>query len=73
MERIGLIVNLNRLFKYWLFLIIGLSLIFYGIIGNYENNRQIHMNLSDNEIIERAKALGMVDLKDQLIENTNNE
>ncbi len=73
MERIGLVVNLNRLFKYWLFLMIGISLIFYGIIGSYENSRQIHMNISDAEIIERAKALGMIDLKDQLIENTNNE
>lgn len=73
MERIGLIVNLNRLFKYWIVLMIGISLIFYGIIGGYENSRQIHMHISDAEIVERAKALGMIDLKDQLIENKNNE
>ncbi|MBF4695806.1 hypothetical protein [Fusibacter ferrireducens] len=73
MERIGLVVNLNRLFKYWIALMIGISLICYGVLGSYENSRQTHMRLSDAEIVERAKALGMVDLKEQLYENETHE
>lgn len=71
MEQLGIIVNIRRLFKYWLLLILGLSLIFYGIIGYYENRQMIMLNISDAEIIERAKDLGMIEIKDQIIEKTN--
>lgn len=71
MEQLGIIVNIRRLFRYWLLLIVGLSLIFYGIIGYYENRQMIKLNISDEEIIQRAKELGMIEIKDHIIEKTN--
>lgn len=66
MNKLGLIVNLKRLFFYWIFLIVGMSLIFIGVMGYYENQRRTASYLSDAEIIERAKTLGMVEIKERL-------
>jgi len=66
MNKLGLIVNLKRLFFYWIFLIVGMSLIFIGVMGYYENQRRTASYLSDAEIIVRAKTLGMVEIKERL-------
>ncbi len=73
MEQLGIIVNIRKLIKYWVLLVIGLSLIFYGVIGYYENRQLIMQNISDEEIIERAKGLGMIEIKDQVLDNTSKE
>lgn len=42
----------------------------YGVITYYEDKRVFETDLSDDEIIERAKSLGLVELKEQI--STNN-
>ncbi len=62
------------MFAYFILLIVGLSLMSYGVITYYEDQRAFEASLSDDEIIERAKSLGLVELKEQIpSKNTNSE
>jgi len=54
-------LNYKKLSYYFLILIMGMSLIMFGII-NIAAER-FNKELSDSEIIERAKDLGMVEIK----------
>lgn len=63
MKSFDVIVNGRRMRGYVVLLILGLTLIFAGIQMALQEARY---ELSDAEIIERAKALGMVELKDTL-------
>lgn len=71
MRQMGLIVNTRKLLNYFIMLIIGISLIFYGVLSYYDDFRGFTSNLSDEEIIIRAKALGMVEVKDLIKDDKN--
>jgi hypothetical protein len=61
-------IRYRKLSYYFLFLIIGMSFIVFGFI-----NIAIDINnteLTDNEIIEKAKDLGMVEIK-EVFENND--
>lgn len=73
MEKLGLVINLKKLLQYWILLMVGIAFIFIGIIGYYENQNAIKSKMSDTEIIERAKALGMVDAKTEIMNNSDAE
>jgi uncharacterized membrane protein YidH (DUF202 family) len=66
MKSFGLMFNTKRMFIYFILLIIGLSLMTYGILSYYDDRRTFDRALSDEEIIERAKALGLVEVKDKI-------
>jgi hypothetical protein len=61
-------LNFKRLSVYFLFLLIGMSMISFGLMNIAYDLQQ--SEITDEEIIERAEALGMVELKKQL-EETN--
>ncbi|MGM0379652.1 MAG: hypothetical protein ACQEQE_07885 [Bacillota bacterium] len=63
-------LNFKKLTIYFFILIFGMSLIVYSMLDfmTLKNSQEI----SDKEIIRRAKDLGMVEVKKQL-ENKKNE
>ncbi|MDH8679821.1 hypothetical protein QE109_16805 [Fusibacter bizertensis] len=65
-KTMGLVFNIKKMFTYFVLLIIGLSLMAYGVLSYFQDQQIFHSMLSDDEIIERAKGLGMVELKDQI-------
>lgn len=66
MEFAGLVLKPKKIIASLLLLILGLSLIFYGLTLIYIDNTRFHTKMSDQEIIERAKKLGLIELKDYL-------
>lgn len=66
MKSFGLTFNTKRMFIYFILLIIGLSLMAYGVLSYYDDRRTFDMTMSDEEIIQRAKALGLVEVKDKI-------
>lgn len=71
MRQVGLIFNSKKLLTYFIMLIFGISLMFYGVLSYYEDLRGFSSELSDDEIIMRAKALGMVEVKDLIKDDEN--
>lgn len=71
MRQIGLIFNSKKLFTYFVMLVIGISLMFYGVLSYYEDFRVFSNTISDEEVIMRAKALGMVEVKDLIKDDGN--
>lgn len=71
MRAIGLIFNTKRVFVYFLLLVLGLSMMAFGIISYYFDTKSYESNITDAEIISRAKALGMVEVKELI--NTDEE
>ncbi len=71
MRQIGLIFNSKKLFTYFVMLVVGISLMFYGVLSYYEDFRVFSNTISDEEIILRAKALGMVEVKDLIKDDGN--
>lgn len=71
MKEIGLVFNTKKMLRYFAFLIVGLSLIFYSAISYYEQLRLFDQRLTDEEIIMRAKALGLVEITEQIKDNKN--
>jgi hypothetical protein len=68
MEQLGLIVNTKKIMRALIVLIIGLSLMFYGIIGYFADYVSTQQKVSDTEIIERAKTLGLVEPREIIID-----
>ena len=66
MKSFGLMFNTKRVFIYFILLILGLSLMAYGVLSYYDDRRTFDMTLSDEEIVKRAKALGLVEVKDKI-------
>ncbi len=62
----GLVVNPKKVFGAIALVIFGVSSIFYGLTALYIELTHFEVKLTDAEIIERAKKLGMVELKDYL-------
>jgi hypothetical protein len=67
-ENLGLIVNTKKIMRALILLVVGLSLMFYGIIGFFADYVSTHQKISDTEIIERAKDLGMVEPKEIILD-----
>jgi hypothetical protein len=62
-------LNLKRLSLYFVFLVLGMSMISFGLMNiAYDLQNE---EMTDQEIIQRAEDLGMVELKEQL--NKTNE
>lgn len=61
-------LNLKRLSLYFIFLLIGMSMISFGLMNIAYDLQKTE--ITEEEIIERAEALGMVEIKKQL-EKTN--
>ncbi len=59
-------INTKRLYRYFVLLIIGFSLLFYGIINLVIKDHSME-TMSDEEIIERAKDLGMIGIDDKIL------
>lgn len=66
MEFAGLIQKPKKVIASLLLLILGISLIFYGMTLIYIDSTRFQTKLSDAEIIERAKKLGLIELKDYI-------
>lgn len=62
-------INVKKIYRYFALLIIGLSLVFYGIIDMVIEDHSMDV-MSDAEIIERARELGMVGINEVYLENT---
>lgn len=71
MKEIGLVFNTKKMLQYFTLLIVGLALMFYSVISYYEQQRLFEQRLTDEEVIIRAKALGLVELTEQIKEKTN--
>lgn len=66
MEFAGLILKPKKVIASLLLLILGISLIFYGMTLIYIDSTRFLTKLSDAEIVERAKKLGLIELKDYI-------
>lgn len=65
-------INMKKMIRYVIAMIIGLSLTVYGVI-DLTVAKYGPKPMSDAEIIERAKDLGMVDIKEEWLESQENE
>ncbi|MBE0449971.1 MAG: hypothetical protein IBX70_03905 [Clostridia bacterium] len=65
MRAYGLLFNGKRIFAYYVMLIMGLAMIFGGMISYNAQVNGFKSTLSDDEIIERARGLGMVEIKEK--------
>lgn len=59
-------INMKKVYRYGILLVIGLSLIFYGTI-KFVIKDHSQVEPSDQEIIQRARGLGMLGLEDKLL------
>lgn len=66
MKSFGLMFNTKRIFCYFVLLIIGLSLMTYGVLSYYDERRTFEASITDEEIILRAKALGLVEVTEKI-------
>ncbi len=65
MRAYGLLFDRKKVFTYYILLILGLAMIFGGLISYYNQINGFKSTLSDEEIIERARGLGMVEIKEK--------
>jgi hypothetical protein len=63
---------MKRIFRYGILMIIGMSLCFYGLVTFMVREPEV-IELTDQEIVERAKELGMVPITEKLLNTENNE
>lgn len=66
MEFAGLVLKPKKIIASLLLLILGLSLIFYGMTLIYIDSTRFQSKMTDAQVIERAKKLGLIELKDYL-------
>lgn len=64
----GLVIRTKRVLAALLFIVIGISLLSFGLISFYLDSTRLNSEISDTEVIERAKKLGMIDLKEYLLD-----
>lgn len=69
MQLNGILLSTRKLLLVFLLLIVGLSLMIGGLMTLYFDNQRFESRISDAEVIERAKKLGMIDLKEYLEQN----
>ena len=65
-------LDMKKLIRYGIMLMIGMSLTVYGII-DITISRYAPQPISDQEVIDRAKDLGMISIKDKWIESQDQE
>lgn len=68
-----LILSSKKMFLSFLLLILGLSLMVLGMMLYFEDLRMQQNFISDEEVIQRAKSLGMVELKESLINESEED
>ena len=73
MKQMGLIFNSKRIFLYFILLVLGLSLIAFGILDFYGDQKVFETSMSDEDVIKRAKELGMVELKSTFTTEPNED
>jgi hypothetical protein len=56
----------KKIFAHYILLVIGLAMIFGGMISYYSQINGFKSTLSDDQIIERARNLGMIEIKEKL-------
>lgn len=61
-----LVVRPKKVIKAFIFIALGIAMIFYGAVTFYIDQTRFSKELTDEEIVARAKELGMVFLKDTL-------
>lgn len=69
MQLNGMLISTRKLFFILVLLILGISLMLGGLMTLYFDNQRFERRISDAEVIERAKKLGMIDLKEYLEQN----
>ncbi len=60
-------INIKKIYRYFALLVIGLSLVFYGVIDMVIEDHSMDQ-ISDEEVIERARELGMVGINELYLE-----
>jgi hypothetical protein len=66
------IFDFKKLYKYIIMFAIGIILILNGLIS-LSMDATSSRRISDDEVIKRAKALGLVDLKEEYLKINNND
>lgn len=61
-------INMKKIYRYGVLMVIGLSFIFYGIINAVIVDHS-YDEPTDAEIIERAKGLGMIGIEEQMLKD----
>ena len=61
-------VDMKKIMRYGILMVIGMSLTVYGLI-DITVSKYAPPPMSDEEVVERAKDLGMVDIKEQWIKS----
>ena len=69
MKALGLVFNTRKILTGFILLVLGLSMMAYGVISYYEDTKRFNQSMSDEDIIIRAKELGMIELKTIIEEN----
>ncbi len=66
-------MSIKSMFRYFIFLVIGMSFIVYGIM-EIVTTKNVKPELTDEQIIQRAKELGMIEVKEAwILEMTNQQ
>lgn len=60
-------INVKKIIKYFVMLLFGFSLIFYGVINMVIKDKSA-VEITDDEIIRRAKELGLVGIEEYYLE-----
>ncbi len=61
-----LVVRPKKIIKALVFIVLGIAMIFYGALTFYIDQTRFSKEMTDAEIIARARELGMVPVKDNL-------
>jgi hypothetical protein len=62
-------INIKKIYRYFILLAIGLSMFFYGVIQLTIEDKSA-VEPTDEEIIERAKELGMISINEIYLEKS---
>lgn len=65
-------INMKKIYRYFILLAIGLSMFFYGVIQLTVEDKSV-VELTDDEIIERARELGMISISEYYLEKTKED
>lgn len=63
----GLVIRIRRVLAALLLIVFGIAFVLYGFLMLYIDQTHFKARISDEEVIARAKKLGMIDLKEYLL------
>lgn len=69
MKIAGVVVRRRKIVKGMILLILGVSLIHFSLFMWYTDHVKYARQISDEEVIQRAKDLGMINVKEYLENN----